>query len=133
MTQEEYDSLVDEVQQTVKQAVGDRLLLAKMEATEKTALLAGKLMFMVTAAAVSLFLFLFISLMAGYYFSQVFESFFIGFAIVAGVYLLLMLLLFWKGRRWIARQVEQQIISTIFHEEDEAWEAGHPNQRRRTP
>jgi hypothetical protein len=133
MPEEEYDSLVDEVQQTVKQAVGDRLLLAKMEAAEKTAVLAGKLMFAITIAGVSFFVFLFISLMAGYYFSQVFESFFIGFAIVAGVYLLLLILLFWKGKTWIASQVQQQIISTIFHEEDEAWEAEHPNQRRRNP
>jgi hypothetical protein len=70
---------------------------------------------------------LFFSLMGAYYFSQKFDSFFIGFGIVAGFYLLLLVLIIWKGRKWIGRKVEEQIIVTIFEHEDQQWEHQHSN------
>lgn len=127
MATAEKEGFFEEVQQTIRQAVGDRILLAKMEAAEKTSMLAGKLLFATLVAALLFITLFFVSLMGGFYFSQLFESYFIGFAIVAGFYLLLLLLLVWKGKKWIGRKVEEQIISTVFENEDQKWEQQHSN------
>jgi uncharacterized membrane protein YqjE len=127
MATAEKEGLFEELQQTIRQAVGDRLMLAKMDVAEKSSMLAGKMFFAVIAGSLFFFAMLFFSLMAAYYFSQKFDSFFIGFGIVAGFYLLLLILLVWRGQKWIARKVEDQIISTIFEQEDEQWEQQHSN------
>jgi hypothetical protein len=49
MATAEKEGLFEELQQTIRQAVGDRILLAKMEAAEKTSVLAGKMIFAVLA------------------------------------------------------------------------------------
>lgn len=102
-------------------------MLAKMEAAEKTSVLAGKMIFAVLAGALFFFAMLFVSLMGAYYFSQKFDSHFIGFGIVAGFYLLLLVLVIWRGKQWIGRKVEEQIISTIFEQEDQQWEQQQSN------
>lgn len=127
MATAEKEGLFEELQQTIRQAVGDRILLAKMEAAEKTSVLAGKMIFAVLVGALFFFAMLFVSLMGAYYFSQKFDSFFIGFGIVAGFYLLLLVLVIWRGKQWIGRKVEEQIISTLFEQEDQQWEQQQSN------
>lgn len=118
MAKEETKSLFDDAKDGIEQTIGDRLLLAKMEAAEKMAIISGKLVLLLLGGLLLFFMLLFISLMAGYYFSQLFESLFIGFALVAGFYLLLFVLVFTAGRKYILPKIESTIIATIFHEAD---------------
>ena len=119
MPNREDKSLYDEVQQTVQQVVNDRLLLAKMEATEKLSILSGKLIIGVLAAALCFFALLFLSLMAGYYFSQVFDSYFAGFGLVAAFYVLLLLVLLAFLKRPLQHAIQNGIISTLFAQDED--------------
>lgn len=114
----ETTSLTDEVQDSIKNLLADRLLLAKMEAAEKTALLSSRLLISMLAAGLGLFVLLFFSLMAGYYFGQLFDSLFAGFALVAGVYLLLLVLLLTVWRRPLQHRIENTVIRTIFSSDE---------------
>ncbi|QGW28940.1 phage holin family protein [Phnomibacter ginsenosidimutans] len=118
MPNRQEEGLYDEVQQTVKQLVNDRLLLAKMEATEKLSIISGKVIIAVLAGVLLFFALLFISLMAGYFFSQVFESFFAGFGLVAAFYVLLLLILLAFLKAPLQRSIENGIISTLFASDD---------------
>jgi hypothetical protein len=90
--------------------VDDRLLLLKIRAAEKS----GKLAAIIVKLAVTLFfiffIFLFVSIMGGYYFSEITGSQFYGFGIIAGIYvfLFLMFLLFRK-------QISRQVMNTVIH------------------
>lgn len=119
MSDTQQEGLYSEVQQTVKQVVNDRLLLAKMEATEKISILSGKLIVGVLAGTLCFFALLFISLMAGYYFSQVFESFFAGFGLVAAFYVLLLLILLAFVKKPLQESIQNSIISTVFTQDDD--------------
>ncbi|MCU0333582.1 MAG: phage holin family protein [Chitinophagaceae bacterium] len=114
----EATSLTDEMQDSIKNLLADRLLLAKMEAAEKTALLSSRLLISMLAGGLGLFVLLFFSLMAGYYFGQLFGSLFAGFATVAGIYLLLLVLLLTVWRRPLQRRIENTVIRTIFAADD---------------
>lgn len=113
------EGLYDEVQQTVKQIVNDRLLLAKMESAEKLSILSGKIIVGVVAGVICFFALLFISLMAGYYFSQVFESYFAGFGLVAAFYVLMLLVLLAFVKKPLQKSIENSIISTLFASDED--------------
>ncbi len=118
MAKEESTSLFDCLKQAIKQLLGDRLLLAKMETAEKVSILAARLVFLLAASMVLFFVLLFVSIMGGYYFAQITGSLFIGFAILAGIYLLLLVLLLTVGRKWIFTKIESFIITTIFNDDN---------------
>lgn len=119
MPKEPQEGLYENVQQTVKQLVSDRLLLAKMEAAEKFSIIGGKVITAVVAGVLLFFALLFISLMAGYYFSQVFESFFVGFGLVAAFYVLLLIILLAFVKVPLQRSIENGVISTLFASDDD--------------
>ncbi|MCC6762830.1 phage holin family protein [Phnomibacter sp. MR] len=119
MPDQQAEGLYDEVQHTVKQLVNDRLLLAKMEAAEKLSILSGKLIVGILAGSLLFFALLFISFMAGYYFSQVYESFFIGFGLVAAFYVLLLLIVMAFVRKPLQEAIQNSIISTLFAQDDD--------------
>lgn len=118
MAKEESKSMFDEAKETIEQTIGDRLLLAKMETAEKVAIISGKLVLLLAGGVLLFFVMLFLSLMAGYFFSQLYESLFVGFAIVAGFYLLLAVFVFTVGRKYIVPKIESSIIATIFNEDE---------------
>lgn len=93
----------------LEQYVADRLLLFKMQSTDKGSKLIASLFFILLDAMLFFFILLFLSIMAGYFFAEVTGSLYVGFGIVAGTYLLLGLLLFlMRGR------IEKKIIDTII-------------------
>jgi hypothetical protein len=117
MAKEENKTLFDEAKETIEQTIGDRLLLAKMETAEKVAIISGKLVLLLAGGVLLFFMMLFLSIMAGYYFSQLFDSLFVGFALVAGFYFLLAILAFTVGRKYIVPKIESSIIATIFNDD----------------
>ncbi len=121
----ESNSLTDDVQDSIKNLLADRLLLAKMEAAEKTALLSSRLLISMLAAGLALLVMLFLSLMACYYFGQLFGSMLAGFATVAGIYLLLLLLLLTVWRRPLQHRIENTVVRTIFSSDDSETPATH--------
>lgn len=118
MAKEESKSLFDDAKETIEQTIGDRLLLVKMETAEKVAIISGNLALLIVGGLLLFFMMMFVSIMAGYYFSQVFDSLFAGFAIVAGFYLVMAILVFTVGRKYIVPKIQSSIIATIFDDEE---------------
>jgi uncharacterized membrane protein YqjE len=116
MENENPSSAFDEIQQSVQHTIANRLLLLKLEATEKMALLSGKLIYAMIAGVLLFFTILFLSLMAAYFLSQVFNNYMIGFACVALFYLLLLLLTIWKGQGKISAAVSSTVINILLND-----------------
>jgi hypothetical protein len=68
------------------------------------------------AGVLLFFTILFLSLMAAYFLSQVFNNYMIGFACVALFYLLLLLLTIWKGQGKISAAVSSTVINILLND-----------------
>lgn len=89
--------------------VRDRIWLLKLQAGEKTAQLMAAMVSIIMIGLLSLFVLLFLSIMAGYYFSEITGSLFAGFGIVTGFYVVLLMALV-LGRK----KVEAKVIDTVI-------------------
>lgn len=98
----------------VQQYVQDRLLLMKLQAVEKTSQLAGKLFSALIIGVLAFFILLFLSIMAGYLFADLTGSLYIGFGIVAAVYIILLIVILTLRKTLIEKKVINEIIDTVF-------------------
>ena len=106
------------LRKAVSSYLNDRVELLRLEMAEKTARLSAGLVVGAIVAMLGFFLLLFLSLMAGYFFSQLTDSLFAGFAIVAGAYLLMLVWLLTWGKKKIGTWVSDAVVR-IFYEEAE--------------
>lgn len=109
----------DKMKQQVTEYMQLRLDLLKADFTEKTALIFSK---MITGVIVLVMLFMvliFGSLVMGLYFGSLLGSMVMGFTIVTGFYVLLILLLVLLKDKLIQTPVANQIID-IMYQSDEA-------------
>ena len=97
----------------LEQYVKDRILLLKLQASEKIARLVALLFTGFLMALLGFFVVLFLSMMAGFYLEAVTGSFFAGFGIIAGFYGLLFLLLYFN-RQSFSRMIIDKVIMIFF-------------------
>ncbi|MES2372545.1 MAG: phage holin family protein [Bacteroidota bacterium] len=112
------DNFFTESRKELEQYIQDRLLLLKLQATEKTARLVALLFVVLMISLLGFFVLIFLSVMAGIYFSTTTNNLYTGFGIVTGFYLVL-LLVFLLFRKWISRQVINTVIRIFFDKNDE--------------
>jgi uncharacterized membrane protein YdjX (TVP38/TMEM64 family) len=93
----------------VESYVRDRIWLLKLQAGEKTAQLMAAMVSIIMIGLLAFFVLLFLSIMAGYYFSEITGSLFAGFGIVTGFYVVLLVALV-LGRK----KVEAKVIDTVI-------------------
>jgi len=98
----------------IKEYIQDRLLLLKLEMVEKSSKLAAGMFIGLLIAMLSLFIILFLSLMAGYYFAALTNSLYIGFGIVCGFYILLLVFIIIGGKKILQNFITNKMIETIF-------------------
>ena len=103
-----------ESKQKVKDYVHDRILLLKLEMVEKTSKLLSVMFIGLLITILSLFILLFLSFMAGYYFAAVTDSLYLGFGIVCGFYVLLLLFMIIAGKKILHTFITNTVIETIF-------------------
>ena len=103
-----------ESKQKVKDYVQDRILLLKLEMVEKTSKLLSVMFIGLLITILSLFILLFLSFMAGYYFAAVTDSLYLGFGIVCGFYVLLLLFMIFAGKKILHTFITNTVIETIF-------------------
>jgi len=108
------DRFFAETEELVETYIKDRLLLVRMEATEKGAKLAAYFITGLLLSLVFLLILLFLSLMAGYYFSELTGSQFYGFGIIAGFYIIVAIVLLFLRKRYIFPYLINKVISTLF-------------------
>lgn len=94
--------------------ISSRILLLKIEGTEKLsetlAIIFKKIMLLMFLGSFVLFL----SLAAAFWLSKIYESYFIGFLIIAGVHLLLLLILYILRKPLLERSIKNDIVQTVF-------------------
>ncbi len=92
MSGEKEPEYFEQLEAEIRRYIDDRVLLVKLKATEKAAQLGSLVLILLLLAGLAFFVLFFISLMAGYFFAEWTGSLFYGFSIVAGIYLLLLVL-----------------------------------------
>ena len=98
----------------LRQYIGDRMLLFKLQASEKSARLTAVLVIGLILLILGFFLLLFISIMAGYYFAELTGSLFYGFGIVTAFYLLVMIIILLVRKKHLQPYITNMVIRNIF-------------------
>lgn len=102
----------------LRQYLKDRLLLVKMQATEKGSRLISTLVIVMLGALLFFFILLFLSLVAGFVLSSLFNNFYIGFGIIAGFYVSLGIV-FVLMRKRMTQFLIDMIIRIVFDRNEE--------------
>ncbi|MCW3112747.1 MAG: phage holin family protein [Segetibacter sp.] len=116
----EKDGFFVQIKDMVEEYVDDRILLLKLQATEKAAKASATLFLGVMVTFISLVLFMIISFIAGYYLSQAVNSYPGGFGILAGIYILLIFLLVYLHKKYTGKMIIDSIIKFSF-DSKEKW------------
>jgi len=103
-----------EIKDMLEEYVEDRLLLIKMQATEKAAKVSAGAFIGILVGIISLLLLMIITFIAGYYLSQLVNSYPGGFAILGGIYLLIIFLLLFMHKRYTAKIVSDKVVKFSF-------------------
>jgi hypothetical protein len=109
----------DKMKQQLTEYMQLRLDLLKADFTEKTALIFSKMITGIIVLVMAFMVILFGSIALGLYFGNMFGSLVLGFALLTGVYLLLIVLLLLVKDKIIQTPVANQIID-VMYESDEA-------------
>lgn len=104
----------EETSDVFKDYVEDRILLLKIQAAEKSGKLVAALFTLAVVCLFSFFILLFVSIMGAYYFAGITGSTFYGFSIIAGIYLLLLLLFLMINRQFLSKRIIDMVIKIFF-------------------
>lgn len=115
-----------ETEELIERYIKDRLLLIRIDAAEKGAKLAAHFVTGMLLAILFFFIIMFLSIMAGYYFSELTGSQFYGFGIIAGFYVLVFAILLAVRKRYIFPFLINLVIKTVFDQNNDE-EDGQPN------
>ncbi len=106
-------SFIHGVREEIEEYIEAKTTLFQLDATEKVSRIAGVVGILSLISLLALLILLCSSLMAGYYFAQLLESNFYGFAVVAGFYLLILLIV-WIRRKKLATFITNKMIGILF-------------------
>lgn len=106
----------------VQHYIQNRLTLLKLKGTEKIAKLVSVMAIFIFVLLLVFLILLFISIMGGYYFAELTGSLFIGFGIVSGIYLFLLLLVLLVRKKYLDPFITDTVVrilmdKTAEHEE----------------
>lgn len=107
-----------ETKEMVEEYVEDRLLLLKLQTTEKAAQASSFIFIALAVSFISLILMMIISFIIGYYLSQAVGSYPAGFGILAGIYILLIFLLLYLNKKFIAKKIADTVVKFSFDQKE---------------
>lgn len=116
----EKDGFFVQVKEMVEDYVDDRVLLLKLQATEKAAKASSTIFLGIVIAFMSLILWMIISFIAGYYLSQAVNSYPGGFAILAAIYILLIFAFLYIHKKFTSKKIIDSIVKFSF-DTKETW------------
>jgi len=108
-------SLFSRIKDELETYIEARANLFQLNTTEKVSRLMGSVAVVLLMGTLFLLFLLCFSLMAGFFFAQQFGSYFYGFALVAGFYLLLFLIILIAGRKKLATFVTNKVLIALFN------------------
>jgi uncharacterized ion transporter superfamily protein YfcC len=116
---EEQQSFFEETQELAEEYVKNRWQLFKLQTAEKSARLLTLAFAGLVIGLLSFFILLFVSIMAGYYFSEILHSQFYGFGIVAGFYVLLLIVVLLLRKKFLDNYVSGIVLKIFFDSNEE--------------
>ncbi len=108
---------VEELTESVKNYVNTNIELLKLQLTERISVIAPGLLTSLILAMIGLIFILFLSIVAGFYFSKLLGDFTLGFGIIAGFYLLLGILFLLVKKNIIEKPLRDKIINKIINKD----------------
>ncbi len=93
MSERSTSGIFSEIKDAVEENLEARFQVLQLEATDKTARLIGAMTYGIIAGVLFTIVLLFLSLVAGFFFSELTGSSLRGFGVVAGIYVLFLILL----------------------------------------
>jgi hypothetical protein len=113
------ENFFKESQQKIAEYIQDRLMLVKLDIVERGSKLVATMFTILVIALFSFFVLLFLSVMAAYMFGEMLHQIFWGFGIVAGIYILLLVLIIMFRKKFIQKQIIDIIIGIVFEKANE--------------
>lgn len=105
---------IEQLTSDVKEYLMTNLEIVKLQATERTSVVGSGLLTAMIIGAVGFMFLLVLSLGAGYYLSDLFGNSYAGFAIIAGFYLMVGLVLYIGRKKMLEEPFRNQIIRKIL-------------------
>lgn len=115
---EQEDDILGKTYDQLTEYVDLRLQLLKIEATEHTAKVSSFLISTLILLISGFFCVLFLSIVAGFYFSELFGNTFYGFGVIGGFYLLIFIILLLARKSLIHKPVSNIIINLFFNQNE---------------
>ncbi len=109
------DGKIEELTERVKEYANTYYELTKLEVAERTSVIGSGIFSGLLIGIAAILFLLFISLALGYYLSIRFGNPYLGFSIVSGIYLILILTLVLGRKKLIERPVRDIIIHGLFN------------------
>jgi hypothetical protein len=116
---EKKENFFVESKRLLENYIRDRVLLIKLEASKSAANATAGIVNGVLLAVFGLFALIFVSITLGFVFSKLTGSFIWGFAIVAAIYIALIITVI-ATRKWLTKKVSNAVISSIYSKKKEA-------------
>jgi energy-coupling factor transporter transmembrane protein EcfT len=107
-----------ETKEMIEEYVEDRMLLLRLQLTEKAAKLTPFIFIAVIVCFLLLILMLVITFIAGYYISKALNSYAAGFGIIAGFYLLLIIVALYMHKKLFAKYIADKVVKSSFQKND---------------
>lgn len=114
MSEEYFEKLSNETQEYIRQ----KTMYTRLVFTEKTAKMTSLLILYFVLFFILLMMAIFASFMLGYYFSELFRSYFYGFGALVGVYTFFFLLISVVFKKAILRKLNNTIIQVLLNDEE---------------
>jgi len=96
----------------------NRVLLFKMQTAGKLSILIAKLVLLFILGLLGFCALFFLSIVGGYYFADITGSLYIGYGIIAFIYLLLLITVYIR-RQKIISSIRDQIIKVLFDKDEQ--------------
>lgn len=110
----EQENYFTQLKNAAQDYIKDRILLVKLQSAQAVTKIATGVITGVLLAFFGMFFLIFISIAGGFYFGSLVESNALGFAIVAGIYLLLIILVMLMRKSVIAKAVTTATMKGFF-------------------
>lgn len=107
-----------ETKEMIEEYVEDRLLLLRMQTMEKAAKASSFIFIALAVSFICLILIMIISFIIGYSLSQAVGSYQAGFGILAGIYILLIFLLLYFNKKFIAKKIADSVVKFSFENKE---------------
>ena len=116
-TMNEEANYFQDIKSRLKQYLQQRLLLFRMQATEKISRIAATIITTLLLSVIGIFLLIFLSITAGLWFGEMLNSYAAGFGIVALFYLLVFLFVIFFLKKMLQNSFINKLIH-LFHKKD---------------